>query len=185
MPRTTFVIPNGAKRAFLLAGVLAFLATGSVTADTSEEPIELLFVQSSEDLVVDSATSTFRLVNVNPQTIYFSDRPYRLAGHLTMAEYLEEWTEKAGKDNLGANPPNATLSVYEPGQPDTTLVVVEISHPVVEGKDLIYDFKIIEGSLPAEGGETALFIDRIGVGGGVGVGYHGVGVGRRGPGVVR
>lgn len=142
-------------------------------------------MQSSEDLVVDSAKSTFRLVNVNPQTIYFSDRPYRLAGHHTMAEYLEEWTEKAGKDNLGANPPNATLSVYEPAQPDTTLVVVEISHPVVEGKDLIYDFKIIEGSLPAEGGETALFIDRIGVGGGVGPGYHGVGVGRRGPGVVR
>lgn len=29
---------------------------------------------------------------------------------------------------------------------------------------------------------AALFIDRIGPGGGVGAGYHGVGVGERGPG---
>jgi len=64
-------------------------------------------------------------------------------------------------------------------------VFVKISHPVVEGKDLIYDFSFIEGSVPAEEGATALFLDRIGVGGGVGVGYHGVGVGRRGTGIVR
>ena len=37
--------------------------------------------------------------------------------------------------------------------------------------------------MPASGGASALFIDKIGVGGGVGVGFHGVGVGVRGPGV--
>jgi len=37
--------------------------------------------------------------------------------------------------------------------------------------------------MPAKSGATALFIDWIGVGGGVGVGYHGVGVGVRGLGV--
>jgi hypothetical protein len=36
--------------------------------------------------------------------------------------------------------------------------------------------------LPANGGPTALFIDWIGVGGGVGPGFHGVGVGGRGVG---
>jgi len=37
--------------------------------------------------------------------------------------------------------------------------------------------------MPASGGSTSLFIDWIGVGGGVGRGFHGVGVGRRGVGI--
>ena len=101
-----------------------------------------------------------------------------------MADYLNEWTKAEGDDNFTADPPNATLSVYEPGQPDNTLAVVEISHPVVDGADLVYTYKLLDGTMPASGGATTLFIDRIGIGGGVGVGYHGVGVGLRGPGVL-
>ena len=67
------------------------------------------------------------------------------------------------------------LSVYEGGKAENTLTVVEISHPVIEGKDLVYKYKLIEGTLPKSGGATALFIDWIGVGGGVGPGFHGVG----------
>jgi hypothetical protein len=99
-----------------------------------------------------------------------------------MARYLEEWTAKAGKDNFGQDPPNAVLSVYESGKPVNTLAVVEISQPYIDGKDLVYKYKIIEGDLPAGGGAVALFIDWIGPGGGVGRGFHGVGVGFRGPG---
>ena len=144
---------------------------------------QLMFVQSAEDFKADPATSTFRLVKVNQQTLYFSDRPQRIAGHIKMADYRKEWTAKAGKDNFGADPPNATLSVYQPGQPDNTLVVVKITNPVMDGADLLYSYKVISGSMPAKSGATALFIDWIGVGGGVGVGYHGVGVGVRGLGV--
>jgi len=61
--------------------------------------------------------------------------------------------------------------------------VVELTEPRIDGSDLIYTYKLIEGKLPASGGATALFIDLIGAGGGVGRGFHGVGVGRRGPGV--
>jgi hypothetical protein len=141
-----------------------------------------MFVQSAEDLKVDAAAKTLRLVNVNQQTLYFSDRPVRIAGHLKMADYLKEWTAKAGKDNFSADPPNAALSVYEPGQPENTLVVVEITNPVVDGADLIYSYSLINGTMPASGGATSLFIDWIGAGGGVGAGFHGVGVGARGPG---
>jgi hypothetical protein len=63
-----------------------------------------------------------------------------------------------------------------------TLTVVEISHPVIKGNDLIYHYKLIEGTMPKAGGPTALFIDWIGVGGGVGYGFHGVGAGARGVG---
>ena len=173
---------NHARQAFLLAVVMLSMAactTTSTTPTTSSEAPQLMFVQSAEDFKVDAAAKTFRLVKVNQQTLYFSDRPLRIAGHIKMADYLEEWTAKAGKDNFGADPPNAVLSVYEPGQPDNRVVVVEITNPVVDGADLIYSYKIIDGAMPDAGGVTALFIDWIGVGG-VGRGYRGVGVGRRG-----
>jgi hypothetical protein len=176
---------NYACLVFVLAAVMlsmAACATSSTTTSTASDKIQLMFVQIAEDVKVDPATSTFRLVKVNKQTLYFSDRPERIAGHINMARYLEEWTSQAGKDNFKADPPNAVLSVYEPGKADNTLATVKITNPVVDGADLVYNYKLIEGKLPAGGGATSLFIDWIGVGGGVGVGYHGVGVGLRGPG---
>jgi hypothetical protein len=173
---------NYACQVFLLAAVVLSMVAGAAMATAAAEAPQLMFVQSAEDFKADTAKSTFRLVKVNQQTLYFSDRPQRLAGHLKMADYLKEWTAKAGKDNFGADPPNATLSVYEPGKPDNTIVVVKLTNPMVDGADLIYRYKVLEGTIPATGGPTALFIDWIGVGGGVGRGFHGVGVGGRGPG---
>ncbi|BFM39256.1 hypothetical protein OLK001_11820 [Synechocystis sp. LKSZ1] len=150
---------------------------------TSDQKVQLMFVQTSENFKANPKDKTLRLVNVNPQTLYFSDRPKRVAGNLTMPAYFDEWTDKAGADNFKNDPPNATLSVYEGSNQENTLAVIEISNPVMEGKDLIYKYKIIEGELPKSGGATALFIDWIGAGGGVGPGFHGVGAGTRGVGL--
>lgn len=178
---TRFAYPS--RLSFLLAAValgLTACATTSTSAPAapvatasaapSPEAPSFMFVQSAEGLKVDPAKGTIRLVNVNQQTVYFSDRPYRVAGHITMQQYLKEWTASMGPDNLGAVPPNATLSAYEAGQAENAIVIVKISQPVVDGKDLVYAYKLIDGKMPAAGGATALFIDRVGVGGGVGVG---------------
>ena len=175
---------NRARQVSLLAAAVALSMTAlAATSIAAPEAPQLMFVQSAEDLKVDPAKSTFRLVKVNQQTLYFSDRPQRIVGHIKMADYLKEWTAKAGKDNFGADPPNATISIYEPGKADNTIVVVKLTNPVVDGADLIYTYKVLNGTLPAKGGPTALFIDWIGVGGGAGFGFHGVGVGFRGPGL--
>ncbi|MCA3554742.1 hypothetical protein [Aestuariivirga sp.] len=169
-------------------GLMGLSVAAAATALAAVRPAQageaepmLMFVQLSGSVKVDEAAKTVRLVNVTPHTLYFADRPERLAGHIRMAAYLEEWTSKAGKDNFAADPPNAALSVYEEGQTNNTLAIVEISDPKVDGQDLVYSYKLINGKPPTTGGETALFIDWIGVGGGVGVGFHGVGVGVRGP----
>jgi hypothetical protein len=168
---------------FLLAAVaLSMAALATTSAAAAEEP-QLMFVQSADDFKADPAKSTFRLVKVNQQTLYFSDRPQRIAGHIKMADYLQEWTAKAGKDNFKADPPNATLSIYEPGKPENSIVVVKITNPVVDGADLVYSYTVLNGTMPANGGPTALFIDWIGAGGGVGRGFHGLGAGGRGPGL--
>jgi hypothetical protein len=162
---------------------LALAALASTIASAEEAKPQLMFVQVADKVVIDPAAQTLRLVDVGEQTLYFADRPERIAGHVRLDAFMEEWTSKAGADNFGADPPNATLSVYEPGKDNNTIAVVEISNPQVDGADLIYTYKMIEGDLPATGEATSLFIDWIGVGGGVGVGFHGVGVGLRGPGI--
>ncbi len=177
------------RRKFIAAAVLIAAAaplTSSLSlAETKEEKakekVQLMFVQTADDLKADD--KTLRLVNVGKQTLYFSDRPVRVAGHLTMPAYLDEWKAGAGPDNFANDPPNATLSVYEGGKAENTLTVVEISHPVIEGNDLVYHYKLIEGKMPKAGGATALFIDWIGAGGGAGPGFHGVGAGTRGVGL--
>ena len=170
-----------AGQASILAGLMLSMtgcstASKKPAASAASPEAQLMFVQSAEDVAVDPATKTLRLVKVSQHTLYFSDRPVRIAGHVKMADYLTEWTAKAGKDNFGVDPPNATLSVYEPGQPENTIAVVEITNPIVQGADLLYTYKIINGTLPAAGGATALFIDSVrGVGGPAGVGHVGVG----------
>jgi len=67
-----------------VAGVLSIAAFATIS--TAAEAPQLMFVQSAEDLKVDLAKSTFRLVKVNQQTLYFSDRPQRIVGHLKMAD---------------------------------------------------------------------------------------------------
>jgi hypothetical protein len=168
-----------AAAAFLAVAIPLFSFSPMVGAE--QDKPHLMFVQTADDIKADD--KILRLVNVGYQTLYFSDRPVRIAGHVPLSAYLDEWKASAGPNDFADDPPNATLSVYEGGSSENTLAVVEISHPVVEGNDLVYEYKLIEGAMPKAGGPTALFIDWIGVGGGVGFGFHGIGVGARGPGV--
>ena len=164
--------------AFVLSSALA---SGAEEMNAEEQKVQLMFVQTAEGLKADDVT--LRLVNVGQQTLYFSDRPVRIAGHLKMAAFMDEWKAGAGPDNFGADPPNATLSVYETGSHENKLAVVEISDPVIDGQDMIYKYKLIEGDMPRSGDAIALFIDWIGAGGGVGPGFHGIGAGARGVGL--
>jgi hypothetical protein len=163
----------------LLAGAGSLLLAPAL-AQAQDQRLQLMFVQSAEGMT--ATDDTLRLIGVGQQTIYFADRPARVAGHLTMQAFLEEWTERAGPDNFGADPPNASLSVYEPGRTDNSVAIIRISHPRVEGRDLTYRYRMIQGPVPRAGGPTTIFIDWIGVGGGVGPGFHGVGRGARGVG---
>ena len=119
----------------LIAAIVPLASSLSLAeAKEEKEKPQLMFVQTAEDLKAND--KTLRLVNVGQQTLYFSDRPVRIAGHITLPAYMEEWTASAGKDNFSNDPPNATVSVYEGGKAENTLAVIEISHPVIDGKDL-------------------------------------------------
>lgn len=142
-----------------LAAVVAPLTALSPLAHAEEQKAQLMLVQTAEDLKAND--KTLRLVNVGQQTLYFSDRPVRIAGHMSMPAYLDEWKEGAGADNFAADPPNATLSFVE--DKDLADAVVVLRDLALEGEDLSYEVEILEGEIPASAGMASLFIDIIGM----------------------
>ena len=98
------------------------------------------------------------LLGVSPTTLYFSDRPERVVGHVVTEEMLVIWGE--GDDSFADDPPNATLSIF--GPEEVTDVVVELSNPRISGDTMTYDVIVLDGDPPSEGQECSLFIDTIG-----------------------
>lgn len=127
----------------------------------SSQKVELLFVQNSTGIEYDKAKGTLRMKNIGRSTLFFTDRPVRMAGHYhTRDEFLKLWSE--GPDSFAKNPPNATLSMLEVGKADLQNAVINLRNPRMQGKDLIYDITLIEGTVPQAAGDAVLFIDILG-----------------------
>jgi hypothetical protein len=124
-------------------------------AGQSSTKVELLFVQNGASGTFDGKTLTLK--GVGP-TLYFSDRPERIAGQLRTSDFVSHWTK--GSDNFAANPPNATLSVF--GAKEVSSIVVVLTNPKLDRNTLSYTVKVLEGKLPASFKESSLFIDILG-----------------------
>ena len=99
----------------VLLACMAVMPCASRAAGTPavKQRVELLLVQNSRGVAIDKDKLTLTLKGVSPTTLFFSDRPVRMAGHFNKEDYLKLWTD--GKDSFDADPPNATLSVFEEG----------------------------------------------------------------------
>jgi len=80
-----------------------------------------MFVQTAQGVTGEAGTITLR--GVTPSTLYFSDRPQRVVGHMTTADFVELWDE--GDNSFEADPPNAVLSFLGVGDaaPEDVVVV--------------------------------------------------------------
>ena len=149
----------GAAAVALLGDALK--ATDVLAADQDQpnlEEVQLLFVQNARDVVVRKDRLT--LIGVNPTTIFFSDRPKRIAGHMSTEDFVLDWQEETGKESFHANPPNAALSVF--GKEEIVDMVVTLKNPRLAGGALIYDSNVLEDEGQIPSGPAALFIDPIG-----------------------
>ena len=125
----------------------------------NEAKIEYLYVQTAHGVSFKGDKMT--LYGISPTTLFFSDRPQRIAGRGTTEECVKGWAE--GPDSFAQDPPNATLSVLEVGDSNVEDIVVELRDPVLEAGQLTYRVKILEGEALANGGACALFIDIVGM----------------------
>jgi hypothetical protein len=158
---------NISKHAMIvLSVVLVSLVIGSwviqeTKAQTSEDhskKVEYLYVQTAHAVTFKGDKMT--LHGVSPTTLFFSDRPDRIAGHGATEEVVVGWAR--GEDNFDTDPPNATLSILQGDDGEIDDVVVELQDPELKGSQLTYTVKVLNGKVPVSGGASALFIDIIG-----------------------
>lgn len=153
------------RRDLLAAAALAPVTLALKTAHATEgkgahegtQKADFLFVQNARSITHGDGRLTLK--GVNPVTILFSDRPERIAGHMSTVRFVPFWSE--GSQSFLLDPPNATLSFLEHREMEDAVVVLQ--DPKLEGEDLSYQVRVLEGTLPEKGGAASLFIDIIGM----------------------
>jgi hypothetical protein len=93
---------------------------------------DFLFVQTARGMSFDKASSKLTLRDVSPVTLFFSDRPDRIAGNMKTTAFVPFWS--TGKDSFLSDPPNADVSILEGAS--LRQVVVELQSPALSGNDL-------------------------------------------------
>lgn len=145
------------------AALAAFLAPlKSVLAQSQQgkaKQADFLFVQSAKSMTFDKATSKLTLAGISPITLFFADRPERIAGNMTTVAFVPFWSK--GKNSFLADPPNADISILVGKTLQQTVVVLQ--DPVLDSDTLTYTVKVLKGDLPAAGNDVSVFIDVIGM----------------------
>lgn len=152
LTRNGFVTTAVLAASLLLLGILVATAAEKKKAD-------FLFVQSAKSMSFDPATSTLTLEDVSPVTVFFADRPERIAGNMKTAAFVPFWGK--GKDSFLSDPPNADVSLVEGSTLKQT--VVELKDPKLEGDSLVYTVKVLKGEMPEQAEDVSIFIDIIGM----------------------
>ena len=127
-------------------------------ADAVPDDIEYMFAQTSSGISVGS-DGRVTMKGVSGTTLFFSDRPYRVTGHIPTDEFIGYWGQ--GDDSFANDPPNATLVTLE-GDEFEDVVLELVEAPVLADGNLVFEVSIIEGLPPDAAGRSALFIDTIG-----------------------
>jgi hypothetical protein len=121
--------------------------------------VQSLFVQNAHDVSMKDGRLT--LIGISPTTIFFSDRPKRIAGHMHTEDFVLEWQKGTGPESFKTDPPNGALSVFS--QNEIVDVVLTLKNPRLDGGILIYDTDLLEQDEPLPSGPASLFIDPIGM----------------------
>ena len=129
-----------------------------VIGQAQPQVVPSLYVLNSAGASLEGTTLTLR--GVSGSSIIFADRPVRSAGHTPTTDVIGEWAE--GVDSFAADPPNATISVFDEAGDGISDAVVTLKSPRFEGDDLVFEVDVLEGDLHGLTGPAALFIDIIG-----------------------
>jgi hypothetical protein len=152
------------RREFIAAALAAPLVplVSAMAQSAKDEPAkqaDFLFVQIARSMAFDKSASKLTLEGISPVTLFFSDRPERIAGNMKTKAFVPFWS--TGKDSFLKDPPNADLSILEGDK--LRQVVVVLQAPELKGDNLTYTVKVLQGEMPAKAADVSVFIDIIGM----------------------
>ena len=134
-------------------GMGVVLAQANPVINEADAP-QFLYTMSAKSGTFENGRLTLKDV---PLVVYFSDRPARLSGMLSIEVFAQGWDK--GSDNFRNDSPNATLSIL--GKDGANNIVVELSNPDVKVKEGSISFKVrvLQGEMPKSFGNSTLFVD--------------------------
>ncbi|MGB7946166.1 MAG: hypothetical protein WCH75_00660 [Candidatus Binatia bacterium] len=151
------------RRTFIAAALAApVVPVSAALAQAVKQPAkqpDFLFVQTAKGMSFDKSTNKLTLEGVSSTTLFFSDRPERIAGNMKTAAFVPFWS--TGKDSFLSDPPNADISILEGDQ--LRQVVAVLQSPVLKDDTLTYTVKVLQGDMPTKGSDISVFIDIIGM----------------------
>ena len=115
-------------------------STNVTGADSSRIIYTFLQEGNGGSFVKDSSGNyTLVITDIIPYTIYFSDRPARMAGFAPMDKFLNGFCFNK------SNPPNAAIWLID-GPEDGNMIVVELTSPIFDktNKTLSYTAKVLD-----------------------------------------
>ena len=120
---------------------------------------DFLFVQTAKSMSFDKSTNKLTLDGISSTTLFFSDRPERIAGNMKTTAFVPFWSK--GKDSFLKDPPNADVSILDGDK--LQQVVAVLQSPELKGDTLVYSVKVLQGDMPVKGADVSIFIDIIGM----------------------
>jgi len=134
--------------ACLFVALLGCQSKEKLTHVVSEtEPTRYLFVLNANEGTFKKEELT--LVGV-PSVIYFSARPKRVAGHISLQQFAEIW-------NRDKEPRQGNLSVLQMGAEED--IVLNLKEMKVKGGNISFEVESVSGDIPNAFKQAGLFID--------------------------
>lgn len=129
-------------------------------ATPTAAPLEVLFVQSFTvgrlEPAAEPGTATLTLQQPEGETVYFADRPNRVAGTVAFDQFLRLLTQET------ADPPNAALVIDRP-EGDAVVIVELLDGTVDAAGTVTYDVRVLAdpGTHPTDMTRTAALLPEV------------------------
>ena len=124
-----------------------------------------LFVLRADTGVITKSDGVYTLTlkGLDEQVLYFSDRPVRVAGFITVSQFMSDWA--AGNNSFKANPPNAAIvhaALKTNAKEIAQALPVELTHPAVTIEGLSFQLKDLQGKMSlGRYSRVVLFVDSL------------------------
>lgn len=141
--------------------IMLLMVFGGVKVHAQEHVIDdsqaqnYLFVMSGKEGKLEGEKLVIKNIN---RVVYFSDRPQRKAGHISLQQFVDNWDK--GEMSFASVSPNAALSYVKDDRHVNK--IIELSSPVIDGDNITFTAKY--SGRPKENvsfGHVSLFIDNV------------------------
>ena len=141
--------------AVLFLAVLFTCVTSLVFAeqaiDDSTKPRYMLVLSATSG----SIEGDILTLNGVPNVLYFTDRPQRITGHMSLNDFVEIWS--IGEDNFNSDPPNAALSMLT--KDGAKNIVVKLISSQKEDDSIIFKIELLKGDFSGSFETATIYVD--------------------------